>query len=140
MILKFKKLFDNVELPKQAKKGDAGYDIKVHRIISKSLFKIEYGFGFATEFEHKFACKLKSRSSIHYTFMILSDSEGLIDSGYRGEYKAVFYKIPFLSKPYKVGERAAQLVFQEIINPQIIECINLNPSERGKGSYGHSGK
>ena len=140
MILKIKRLYDNVELPKNAKKGDAGYDCKVTRIIKKSLFKIEYGFGISTEFEQDFVCKIYARSSIHKKIMILSNFVGIIDSGYRGELKAVFYKIPFISKPYKIGERAVQLVFEKIERPCIIECEILNQSERGSGGYGHSGK
>ena len=39
MILKIKRLYDNVELPKNAKKGDAGYDCKVTRIIKNLCLK-----------------------------------------------------------------------------------------------------
>ena len=140
MIIKIKKLIETAIIPKQANIGDAGMDLTVTSIKSKSLFKIIYGFGIATEFNEKYYVKLASRSSIHKTFMILSNGSGTIDSCYRGEYMAVFYKIPFVSKPYKVGERAAQIIVQKIPKIRILESLELTQSQRGVGGYGSTGK
>ena len=140
MKVKIKKLFKDAVLPKQAKQGDAGIDLTVHRIIKKSLFKIEYGFGVAMELPPNTYADLRPRSSIHKFWMLLSNSCGVADEGYRGEYKAVFYKIPFLSTPYKVGERAIQMILKNYHPVEFIEIDNLSESERGEGGYGSTNK
>ena len=77
MKVKIKKLFKDAVLPKQAKQGDAGIDLTVHRIIKKSLFKIEYGFGVAMELPPNTYADLRPRSSIHKFWMLLSNSCGV---------------------------------------------------------------
>lgn len=139
MKVKFKKLVENSVLPKQANPGDAGMDLTVTSIKSKSLFKITYGFGLASEFDERYYAKMVSRSSVHKTFMLLSNGQGTIDSCYRGEWMAVFYKIPFLSKPYKIGERAVQIIFRKLPKVSITEVQELSETQRGTGGYGSSG-
>ena len=78
-------------------------------------------------------------SSIHKKWLLLSNSIGTIDSGFTGEWRAVFYKIPFISTPYKAGERAVQVIFRQIIPTTFVIVNKLNPTERGEGGFGSSG-
>jgi dUTP pyrophosphatase len=82
----------------------------------------------------------RPRSSIHKTFMLLSNSPGTIDAGYRGEIMAVFYAIPFISKPYKVGERIFQLLIKKVSPVEFVETDKLSETDRGNGGYGSTGK
>lgn len=73
----------------------------------------------------------------------MSNGVGTIDSNYRGELKAVFYKV-VPGKPYKVGDRIIQLVVNhsdyksfEIVFEEVDE---LNDSKRGLGGFGSTGK
>lgn len=71
--------------------------------------------------------------------MILTNSVGVIDSGYRGEVTAKFK--PFLfTKPYNVGERVAQMIIIPYPHIEFQEVDILSESERGTGGYGSTGK
>lgn len=140
MKVKFKKLDTNSVAPFQANPGDAGFDLTVSYVKKIGLFKYEYGSGIAVEIPKGFEGQVRSRSSIHKTGLILSNGIGTIDSGYRGEIKAVFWKIPFIGKKYAIGERFCQLVINSIPKVEYIEKEELSESERGTGGYGSSGK
>lgn len=71
---------------------------------------------------------------------MLSNSVGVIDSGYRGEIMVTLKKIRTIENKYNIGDK----IFQMIILPYpMIEfeiSDNLSDTERGNGSFGHSGK
>lgn len=138
--VKIKLLDWNSVMPTYAKEGDAGMDMTVTKVIKKSLFRIEYGFGIAMQPPQGTFVDLRPRSSIWKTRMLLSNSCGTGDAGYTGEYKAVFWKLPFISNPYKVGERALQMVLKKFEQVQFVEVSKLEQTERGSNGYGHTGK
>ena len=138
--IKYKKLHPAAVAPKQAHPGDAGYDLTVTSVKRLGANKIEYCFGLALEIPEGYEGEIRPRSSIHKNFALLSNSPGTIDAGYRGEIKAVFYHIPFLSKPYAVGERACQLLIKPVPKVRYIESKELSETERGTGGYGSTGK
>ena len=93
------------------------------------------------------------RSSIRKTGLQLSNSVGVIDSGYRGEILAVFNKLfgfegyydehlslqDSYSPTYQVGDRIMQIVIVPYPQIEFIEVDELSDSERGHGGYGHTG-
>lgn len=140
MKIKFKKLDSSAVAPFQANEGDAGFDLTATSVKKIGLFKYLYGTGIALEIPRGYEGELRSRSSIHKTGMILSNGVGTIDSGYRGEVMAVFYKIPFIGKKYKNGDRICQLIIKSVPKAEYIERKELSKSQRGTGGYGSSGK
>ncbi|WP_370526652.1 dUTP diphosphatase [Pedobacter sp. HDW13] len=79
------------------------------------------------------------RSSIYKFHQTLTNSVGVIDSGYRGEVSAIMLaNIP--NAQYKIGERAAQLVILPYPEIELIEADELSETERGDGGFGSSGK
>ena len=139
MKIKIKKTHSEAQIPKYAKQGDAGMDLIVTR-IKKGLFKDVCYFGLSIETPDNYFVDLRPRSSIHKKHLWLSNSCGTGDSGYRGEYSAVFYKIPFLSKSYKIGEKAIQIIIRKFEKVEFIESSELSESERGSGGYGSTGE
>jgi len=137
--MNIKLLHPKAEPPRKANESDNGYDLKVTGIKRKSLFKVHYTFGIAVDFHINGYAEVFSRSSIHKRFLWLSNGVGVIDSGYRGEWQAVFYKIPFLSKPYKIGEYACQALFKTRRNESFTIVKELSDSDRGVKGYGSSG-
>jgi dUTP pyrophosphatase len=93
MVLKFKKLNDTAVIPSYAKPGDAGMDLVATSIISNTTFDVTYGTGIAMEIPKGFVGLVFPRSSIRKTDLALTNSVGVIDSGYRGEIQATFKKI-----------------------------------------------
>lgn len=141
MILKFKKLHSGAQTPTKAKKGDAGFDLVATGIISNTTFQITYSLGIAVEIPDGFVGLLFPRSSIRKYELFLSNSVGVIDSGYRGEMQATFIKTNGLdSLSYSVGDRVVQLVI--VPNP-VVKCKEveeLSDSDRGTGGFGSTGK
>lgn len=77
---------------------------------------------------------------------MLTNSVGVIDSGYRGSISAKF-KLACNwdgNKPgndlYRVGERIAQLIIIPVFSLEFKEVDELGDSDRGTGGYGSTGK
>ena len=141
MQVKIKKLNPNAVIPTYAKSGDAGMDLVATKIISNTTFDVTYGTDLAMEIPKGFVGLVFPRSSIRKYELILSNSVGVIDSGYRGELQATFKKENGLdSLAYKVGDRIAQIMI--IPHPEIEfdEVDELSDTERGDGGFGSTGK
>jgi dUTP pyrophosphatase len=113
-------------------------------IISQTPTQITYGLGIALEIPEGFVGLVFPRSSIRKTRLQLSNSVGVIDSGYRGELQATFNKIITTienqKNDYNVGDKVCQIM---IIPHPIIEWTEvdeLSNSERGEGGFGSTGK
>jgi len=143
MIVKFKKLHEKAVLPSYAKKGDAGLDITCIDYDYITPLQIKYYTGLAIEIPEGYVGLIYPRSSIVRTCLKLSNSVGVIDSGYRGEIFLIFDKINNGKKEiYEVGDRIGQIIIipYPIIIPRFIEeNENLSESERGDGGYGSTG-
>jgi len=142
MKVKFKRLDGNAVLPAYAKPGDAGMDLTALSVKKEGwLFpKYTYSTGLAVEFPMGNVALAFPRSSIHKYFQVLTNSVGVIDSGYRGEIKAVFRGFLWFGSKYKPGDRICQLVFIELPDIEIEHSFNLSETERGTGGFGSSGK
>ena len=138
MKVNIKRLHENATIPFYAKESDAGMDLVITDIKGETEWDISYGFGISMEIPEGFMGLVFPRSSIRKTDLLLSNSVGVIDAGYRGEIQATFKKTG--GAVYKIGDRGAQLI---IIPHPIIEWneVNeLNNTERGEGGFGSTGK
>jgi dUTP pyrophosphatase len=141
MKVKIKKLHPAAVLPKYAKESDAGMDLVATSIKENTTFKITYGLGIALEIPDGFMGLIFPRSSIRNTELILSNSVGVVDAGYRGELQATFVKSNGLdSLAYKVGDRVCQLIIIPHPIVEWTEVSELNNTERGDGGFGSTGK
>jgi dUTP pyrophosphatase len=139
MQVRIKKLNENAVVPSYAKDGDAGMDLVITSIIARSEGDITYGFGIALEIPYGFVGLVFPRSSIRKTDLILSNSVGVIDSGYRGELQATFKTTGFRPK-YEVGDRGAQIMIIPHPPIEFDEVAELSDTERGDGGFGSTGK
>jgi len=138
MDIKIKKLVENAVIPNYSKPGDAGMDLT---ITSKELLDcehIKYGFGIAIEIPIGYVGLVFPRSSMYKQRQVLSNSVGVIDSGYRGEISAIM--IGTREESYKIGDRAAQLIIMPYPSINFIPVKELSNSVRGMGGYGSTGK
>lgn len=138
MKVRIKKLNENAVIPTYAKEGDSGMDLVITDIKGENKYDITYGFGISMEIPEGFMGLIFPRSSIRKTDLVLSNSVGVIDSGYRGEIQVTFKKTG-LNK-YEIGDRGAQIII--IPHPPIeFEEVNeLSNTERGEGGFGSTGK
>lgn len=138
MNIKIKKLHERSVIPKYAKPGDAGLDltaVNISIVDNKTHGYIEYDSGLAVEIPEGYVGLVYPRSSVSDTGLILSNSVGVIDSGYRGSIKCRFKAIPN-TNIYGVGDRFAQLVIMPYPSITFEEVEELSDTERGDGGYG----
>lgn len=140
MKVKIKKLVENAVIPHYAKNGDAGLDLTATSIEQKGE-KIIYHCGLAFEIPQGYFGFVVPRSSNAKKDLLLTNSAGVIDSGYRGEVTAVFQKTRLLHTDlYNVGDRFAQLIILPYPQIEFEEVEELSKTERGVGGYGSSGE
>jgi dUTP pyrophosphatase len=138
--VKFKKLHPSAISPCYAKQGDAGMDLTATEIISEEVFQIVYGTGIAVEIPEGHVGLVFPRSSIRKYDLSLTNSVGVIDSGYRGEIQVTFRKEKGVaSKKYEVGDRVCQIMILPFPSVNFIEANELSDSERGEGGHGSTG-
>ena len=139
MKIKFKKLSPSAVVPRKAHASDAGFDLTCTRyeVTNGELFT--YHTDIAVEIPDGYVGLLFPRSSIYKQDLFLTNSVGVIDSGYRGEVTAKFRPHLF-AKPYDKGDRVAQMIIMPYPHVDFVEVDELSDSDRGDGGYGSTGK
>ena len=130
-------------LPVRAHEGDAGLDLRSVEHVTippggRSLVRT----GLRVAIPDGFAGLVVPRSGLALRHGVtVMNSPGLIDCGYRDELKVLLVNTD-PSEDYKVqrGDRIAQLVIQRVEQVDFAVVDELEPSERGTGGFGHSGR
>jgi len=144
MKVKIKKIHEGAVVPTYAKQGDAAMDLVAVTKGIDSYGNIVYGTGLCMEIPEGYVGLLYPRSSISKTQLLLANSVGVIDSGYRGEIMLKFRNVSgFLIdvKPAspKIGDRVGQLMIVPHPKIEFVEVNELDDSERGAGGFGSTG-
>lgn len=141
MKVRIKKLHKDAVIPRYAKQGDAGMDLVATSVSIDEIGNIVYGSGLAFEIPEGYVGLLFPRSSISRTNLLLTNSVGVLDSGYRGE---VMFKFKPTSKEdclhYGIGERIGQIIIVPYPHIEFVVSDELTETERGTGGYGSTGK
>ena len=154
MQIRVKKLHEDAVLPARSTDTDAGYDLVAiddgevfYRGDAKSgphnVLFIQYRTGISIEPDEGYHVEIFPRSSITKTQLILGNSIGLVDYGYRGE---VFLRFKVTADPsssffqkYNKGDRVAQFVIRKTESAVFEWSTELSESDRGKGGFGSTG-
>ena len=137
MKIKIKKLHPGAIKPKYAKLGDAGMDFTATSITYDTNY-ITYHTGWALEIPKGFVGLLFPRSSVYKTKQMLSNSVGVIDSGYRGEIMFKFTRSTD-DLEYYIGDRIGQILILPYPTVEFEQVEQLSETERGEGGYGSTG-
>ena len=160
MLVNIKKLLPEAVIPTYAKPGDAGMDLIATSINNDNDDYIEYGTGLAIEIPDGYVGLIFPRSSNSKKDLLLCNSVGVIDSGYRGEIKLRYKRIinPSLEKlnieksiftppslyltidHYEVGDKVGQIMILPLPFVEFVEANELSKTERGDGGFGSTGK
>lgn len=140
MEVRIKKLTENAKMPTKAHATDAGYDLYAASTSVDKNYNVVYGTGIAVEIPAGYVGLVFPRSSIASKDIMLSNSVGVIDSGYRGEVMAKFKRVTGEFDSYQVGDRIAQLIIMPYPEVVFVEADELTDSDRGIGGYGSTGK
>ena len=144
--IKMKKLSSKAVMPTYAKEGDACMDLTATMKVYDNDGNIVYYTGVAFEIPKGYVGLIFPRSSNAKKELLLANSVGVIDSGYRGE---VFIKfkttasINFLSDKnieYEVGDKVCQIMILPYPNIEFEMVDELSDTDRGDGGFGSTGK
>lgn len=142
MKVKIKKLSSNAKIPTYANPGDAGMDIYATSMKFTEDY-IEYGTGLSFEVPEGYVMLIFPRSSISNKDLVLTNSVGVLDSGYRGELRFRFKKLKEPGKLrmdlYNPGDKIGQIMIIPYPTIEFEEVENLSDSVRGVGGFGSSG-
>jgi dUTP pyrophosphatase len=130
-------------LPSRAHEGDAGLDLyAAEATVIRPGERASVGTGIAVEIPAGFAGLVLPRSGLAARHGIaLVNSPGLIDSGYRGEVRALLLNTDRAEQfEIEPGDRIAQLVVTPVTGAEPVEVTELAASARGDGGFGSSGR
>lgn len=135
------KLIEDGKMPVKMHDTDAGLDCYA-RVSSYDPIRnqITYFLGFAIEIPKGYVGLIFPRSSIYRTKLSLSNSVGVIDSGYRGEVSAIFNLKGQPFEEYYDGDRVCQMIIMSYPEIELKQVEELSETERGEGGYGSTGK
>lgn len=142
MKIKIRKIHPDAILPAYAKPGDAGMDLIAtsKKLVDEKVFGyVEYGTGLTMEIPEGHVGLIYPRSSVSKTGLIMANSVGVIDSGYRGEVSVRFKHVPS-TLDYKIGDKVAQLIILPHPIIEFEESEKLSETERGDGGFGSTDK
>lgn len=140
MIVKIKKLYADVILPKYAHSGDAGLDLYSRENYTlKPDERHEFALGFALEFPKGFTGLIWDKGSVSFLYGIHTIG-GVFDAGYRGEYKIMLINLSRKTHKIKKGDKIAQLLIQPVEKVKLKEVNQISITSRGSGRLGSTGK
>lgn len=145
MQVNIKRLHKDAVIPSYAKHGDAGMDLTATSKSYDEHGNVCYGTSLAFEIPNGYVGYVFPRSSNSKKDLLLSNSVGVIDSGYRGEVVLKFkMTCGFIDNnhgcDYSIGDRIGQIIIMPIQQIEFNEVDTLEDSERGQCGFGSSGQ
>ncbi len=136
--------YPGMPAPVKAHPDDSGLDLTLIKVIEKRDNIFFFDTGVSVEPPEGYYTELFPRSSIYKTDFIMTNSVGVIDTGYRG---ILYLPMRFLGNgdglfeaEKLIGTRVAQLILKRL-EPFDIEIVgDLSNSERGARGFGSSGQ
>jgi len=135
---------DNDLRPTKAHRKDAAFDLRAsfnHMLAPGGIYSI--GCGIRLALPDSLTGLVLARSGLASRGITVANSPGLIDSGYRGEVKALLHNETADDFLVRKGDRIAQLL---IISLRLVQLGVVTPtafgalsSDRGEGGFGSTG-
>ena len=143
MKIRFKMLSGCADLaPRKAHDDDAAWDLRsradlelpprVSTLVPTGLF-LELPAGYEAQVRPRSGLALKHN-------LMLTNSPGTVDAGYRGEVGVIMFNAGDSPFPVKRGDRIAQMVIAKLPDVELEEAETLNETGRGAGGFGSTGR
>lgn len=136
---KVQRLSDDAKLPIKDDQADAGIDVFTNESYTLKPGEIHaFSTGISVEFPEGYVALLWDRSGMGVSG--IHRLAGVIDSGYRGEWKVVLVNLSDEAYEVSAGDKIVQCVLQKYEPVEITESKELVASERGEKGFGSSGR
>jgi dUTP pyrophosphatase len=133
---------EGLPLPSYASDGAAGLDVVAGEDLTLapgSRHAVATGFAIAIPPGYEVQVRPRSGLALKHGITCLN-TPGTIDCDYRGEVKVILANLG--AEPFEVkrGERIAQLVPSPVLRAEFAEVDSLDPTSRGAGGFGSTGR
>ena len=128
--------------PAKAHADDAAWDIRSRENMVLPVGRsVLVPTGVFMEIPVGFEVQVRPRSGLALKHdLMLTNSPGTIDSGYRGEVGVIMYNGGNQEFVISRGDRIAQMVVCKLPNVQLVATDSLSESDRGEGGFGSTGR
>ena len=131
---------NDTTIPVYKHQGDSGMDVRsVEKVVIAPGRTRMVRTGLYVEIPEGYEIQCRSRSGLATKGIVVSNSPGTIDSGYRGEANAILTNTSTETFTVEPGDRVAQWVLCKVEKCRFIACEKLSDSTRGEGGYGSTG-
>ena len=132
-----------LSLPQYQTLGSAGMDlpaaIENTKVISPGE-RVLIPTGFSLALPPSLEAQIRPRSGLALkNGVTVLNAPGTIDSDYRGEISILLINHGSELFVIKRGDRIAQMVIAQVVQPRLAEVKNLSKTLRGDGGYGSTG-
>lgn len=134
--LRFLRLRAEARPPRYAHEDDAGFDLfACEEARLEPGQRLTIPLGLAAEIPRSCFVSLRDRSGLagRHGLHVLA---GVIDAGYRGEWKVVLVNLGRQAVTLSPGQAVAQGIVQPCLRVRLLEVQGLSESERGQGGFG----
>ena len=137
-------MLENCEdlMPAKAHFDDAAFDLRSRVDMVLPVRKsVLVPAGFSLELPVGFEAQIRPRSGLALKHdLMLTNSPGTVDAGYRGEVGVIMYNGGTQEFEIKRGDRIAQMVIARLPEVELVRVDALSNSGRGSGGFGSTGK
>lgn len=129
-------------MPVKAHDDDAAFDLRSRVDMVLPVRKSTLvPAGFSIELPPDYEAQIRPRSGLALKHdLMLTNSPGTIDAGYRGEVGVIMYNGGTSEFPIRRGDRIAQMVINHLPQVTLVKTDSLSESGRGSGGFGSTGK
>ena len=129
-------------MPAKAHSDDAAFDLRSRVDMILPVRKsVVVPAGFSMELPVGFEAQIRPRSGLALKHdLMLTNSPGTIDAGYRGEVGVIMYNGGTEEFPIRRGDRIAQMVIARLPEVALVKAESLSETNRGAGGFGSTGK
>jgi len=138
-ILKFRLLNKYAKLPVYDHSDDAAFGIfSSEKKVLESMKVYPIATGIASEIPEKYFVSIRDRSSMGLKGIHILG--GVVDAGYRGEWKIIMINFNKTNYKIEVGDKIAQGILQDSHQAKITQVKTLSDTKRGTNGFGSTGK
>ena len=129
-------------LPAKAHADDAAFDLRsrveIELVPGRSML---VPTGLFLELPPGYEAQVRPRSGLALKHdIMLTNSPGTVDAGYRGEVGVIMFNCGRTAFPIRRGDRIAQMVICRLPEVTLLAAEELSESDRGAGGFGSTGR